>query len=81
MTTIKNITITVPSQLERMLLGTIPSEKNEDEKKQFLKEELERMLIDRIVEEIEDYNDAVEALSSWEGNITLESIEKKYNLN
>jgi len=64
MTTIKNITVTIPSQLERMLLGTIPYEKNEEERMQFLKEELEKMLVDRIVEEIEDYNDAVDALNS-----------------
>ena len=38
------------------------------------------MLVDKMVEELEDYNDAVEALSSWEENITLESIEKKYKI-
>lgn len=64
MTTISNISVTIPSQLERMLLSAVPTEKSDEEKKQILKEELEKMLIDRIVEEIEDYNDAVEALSS-----------------
>ncbi|MCI5164654.1 MAG: hypothetical protein D3903_00850 [Candidatus Electrothrix sp. GM3_4] len=64
MTTINNISVAVPSQFEEMLFGTVPPEKNEEEKRQFLKEELEKMLIDRLVEEIEDYNDALEALSS-----------------
>lgn len=79
MTKIQNISVTLPTQFEKILLSWLSLEKWKD-KETFLREELERMLIDRIVEELEDYNDAVDALSSWEWNITLESIEKKYNL-
>lgn len=79
MTKIQNISVTLPTQLENILLSWLKLAKWKD-KETFLREELERMLVDRMVEELEDYNAAVEALSSWEENITLESIEKKYNL-
>lgn len=77
MTKIQNISVTLPTQFENLLLSLLPKWKD---KEIFLREELEKMLINRMREEIEDYNDAVEALSSWEENITLESIEKKYKI-
>lgn len=84
MTKIHNISVTLPSQLEKLLLSWLKFTDWKD-KEAFLKKELERMLIDKIVEELEDYNSAVEAhqefIDSWWVAISFQEIEDKYNLN
>ena len=83
MTKIHNISVTLPSQFENLLLNWVKLKDGKD-KETFLKEELERMLIDKIVEELEDYNSAIEAhhdfISSWWETISFKEIEEKYNL-